>query len=94
LARENNLLGEKKPVILYQHGLFDSAAGVCCDGPDSMAFYFADAGFDVWMNNSRGNCHSRDHKYLDPDNDDEYWDFSFHELGKFDLPAVINYVLS
>lgn len=58
-----------------------------------MAFFFADAGFDVWMNNSRGNCFSRDHKYLDPDNDECFWDFSFHELGKFDQPALIDYIL-
>lgn len=41
-ARENNLKGDKKPVILYQHGLFDSAAGVCCNRGDSLAFFFAD----------------------------------------------------
>ena len=26
--------------------------------------------------------------------DKEYWDFSFHELGKFDQPAVFNYILN
>lgn len=73
--------------------MLDSAAGICCDGLNSFAFFFADAGFDVWLNNSRGNCYSRDHKYLDPDNDEEYWDFSFHELGKFDQPALFSYIL-
>lgn len=55
----------------------DSCAGICCDGPNSMAFFFADAGFDVWMNNSRGTRFSRQHKYLDPDVDKEYWNYSF-----------------
>ena len=32
----------KRPVIIYQHGLFDSSATVCCDGLDSMAFFFAE----------------------------------------------------
>ena len=59
-----------------------------------MAFFFADAGFDVWMNNSRGNKFSREHKYLDPDIDKEYWDFSFYELGKYDLPAVFDFILT
>jgi hypothetical protein len=49
-----------------------------------MAFFFADAGFDVWLNNTRGNRFSRDHKYLDPDCDEEFWDFSFHDMGKYD----------
>ena len=57
-----------------------------------MAFFFADQGFDVWLNNSRGSRYSRFHKYLDPDSDPEYWDFSFYELGKYDLPAVIDYI--
>jgi lysosomal acid lipase/cholesteryl ester hydrolase len=92
-SKENNLNKQPKPVLLYQHGLLDSSAGVCCDGIDSLAFFFADAGFDVWLNNSRGNCFSRDHKYLDPDNDEAYWDFSFHELGKYDQPALISYIL-
>ena len=58
-----------------------------------MAFFFADQGFDVWMNNSRGNRHSRFHRYHDPDHDAEFWDFSFQELGKYDQPAVIDYIL-
>lgn len=32
----------KRPVIIYQHGLFDSSATACCDGLDSMAFFFAE----------------------------------------------------
>ena len=76
-AQENAKLNLRKPVIIYQHGLLDSASGICCDGLDSMAFFFADQGFDVWMNNSRGNRHSRQHKYLDPDVHLGFWNFSF-----------------
>lgn len=54
---------------------------------------FADAGFDVWMNNSRGNRHSRNHMYLDPDVDKDFWNFSFQEIAEFDLPAMINHIL-
>lgn len=81
---ENARVKAKKPVLLYQHGVLDSGAGICLDGPDSMAFFFADLGFDVWLNNSRGNRFSRDHKFLNPKSDDEYWNFSFHELGIYD----------
>ena len=93
-AKDNNIEAIKKPVLLYQHGLMDSAAGICCNGTNSLAFFLADCGFDVWLNNSRGNCYSRQHKYFDADVDKEYWDFSFHELGKFDQPAVFNYILN
>ena len=83
-AEENARSNKKKPIILYQHGLLDSAAGICCDGLNSMAFFFADQGFDVWMNNNRGNRHSKFHKYLDPEHDAEFWNFSFYEFGKYD----------
>ena len=83
-----------KPVVLYQHGLMDSAAGLCCNGETSIAFALADAGFDVWMNNNRGTTYSRKHTTLDPDKDDDYWDYSFQEMGKYDQPAVWNFILT
>jgi pimeloyl-ACP methyl ester carboxylesterase len=57
-----------------------------------MAFYFADLGFDVWMGNQRGNRHSKFHTFKDV-SDDDFWDFSFYELGKYDQPALIDYIL-
>jgi hypothetical protein len=58
------------------------------NGEDSMAFFLADKGFDVWINNSRGNRYSKNHVYLEADKDPEYWDFSFEDMGKYDLPAL------
>ena len=72
-----NNRGDQKPIILYQHGLIDSSAAICCNGKDSIPFVLADQGFDVWMNNSRGNNFSREHALLDPNTDEEYWDFSW-----------------
>lgn len=39
-------------------------------------FMLADAGFDVWLTNARGNTYGRAHTYLDPDRDKEFWQFS------------------
>lgn len=58
------------------------------------AFLLSDAGFDVWVGNSRGSFHSRSHTTLSPEDDPEYWDFSFVEMGRYDLPASIDYVLA
>lgn len=58
-----------------------------------LAYVLADKGYDVWMGNTRGNKYSRSHKYLDPDNDNDFWDYSWHQMGLYDLPEMIDYVL-
>lgn len=45
-----------RPAILMQHALMDSSAGWLILGPQrSLALQLADAGFSVWLANSRGN---------------------------------------
>ena len=85
--------GSGKPVFL-QHGLFSSAETWVINKEKSAAFKMAHAGFDVWLGNNRGNRYSRKNDHLDPTKDDaEFFDYSFYELGKYDLPAQIDYVL-
>jgi lysosomal acid lipase/cholesteryl ester hydrolase len=50
-------------------------------------------GYDVWLGNNRGTRHSRFHVNINPDYDSHFWDFSFVELGKYDLPALISFVI-
>lgn len=45
------------------------------------------------MGNARGNKLSRNHTYLDPDTTDEFWDFSWEEIGYYDVPAMIDFIL-
>tara|TARA_B110000285_G_C15047665_1_gene575215 strand:- start:775 stop:963 length:189 start_codon:yes stop_codon:yes gene_type:complete len=57
-------------------------------GGASLAYVLANAGYDVWLGNNRGNKYSRANTKLDPSKDKAtFFDFSFFELGKYDAPA-------
>ncbi|XP_053698634.1 lipase 3-like [Sabethes cyaneus] len=82
-----------KPVVFLQHGILCSSTDWIIMGPgNSIAYLLADAGFDVWLGNTRGNTYSRKHISEDPSSV-KFWDFSWHEIGMYDLPAMIDTVL-
>lgn len=84
----------KRKVMLLMHGMGSSSPAYIALGPKkSAAFFFSDAGYDIWMANARGNTLSRNHTTLDPDSNPDFWDFSWHEIGQYDLPATIDYIL-
>jgi len=84
------------PPVFLQHGLEGSSALWLLPGPrhGSLAFMLAAEGYDVWLGNFRGNHESREHVNLDPDVDSDYWQFSWDEMAKYDLPAMLNHVLT
>ncbi|CAH2268283.1 jg5482 [Pararge aegeria aegeria] len=80
-------------VVFLMHGLGGCADDFILAGPQSgLAYLLSKEGYDVWMGNARGNKHSRSHQYLSP-SDPNFWDFSWHEIGYYDLPAMIDYAL-
>ncbi|XP_023943564.2 lipase 3-like [Bicyclus anynana] len=80
-------------VVFLMHGLEGSADDFVLAGPESgLAYLLANEGYDVWMGNARGNKHSRNHEFLST-SEAEFWNFSWHEIGYYDLPAMIDYVL-
>merc|ERR1719228_169864 len=83
------------PVVFCQHGLEDSSSAWVLAGPDHGApgFRLAEQGYDVWLGNFRGNLYSREHVTLDPDMDNQFWQFSWDEMAKYDLPEQLNYVM-
>lgn len=59
-------------------------------------YILSDLGYDIWLANARGNVYSRRHKRFNPNgtryNRKQFWNFSWHEIGVYDLPAIIDYV--
>jgi lysosomal acid lipase/cholesteryl ester hydrolase len=83
-----------KPVVFLQHGLLSAASDWVINFPEqSLGFILSDAGYDVWMGNTRGNTYSRKHVKYTPDMA-AFWNFSFDEMAEFDLPAMIDFVLN
>ena len=93
--KNENISDEKRntfPPVLLQHGIFDSSDGWVCNVEEhSIAFVLANNNFDVWLSNSRGNKYCKSHEKYNSQNY-EFWQFSFNEMGLYDIPAVIKYI--
>lgn len=57
------------------------------------AFLLSDAGYDVWLGNFRGTRYSQTHRTLSI-NDPQFWDFSYPELGIYDLHSQFSLVVN
>jgi pimeloyl-ACP methyl ester carboxylesterase len=82
----------KKYPVLMIHGLLQSAGAFCCNDDDSLAFYLAKSGYDVWLGNNRCGFHPR-HTLLDH-KDPRMWAWNIRQMGVLDLPALISRVLA
>lgn len=89
----NNDAATPRPAVLIQHGLFSCSDCFLLNGPDNaLAYNYADAGYDVWLGNARGNIYSRNNTRINVQHPN-FWTFSWHEIGAYDLPAMIDYII-
>lgn len=80
---------EGASAVYLQHGLLDSSCTwVMNTRVESLGFALYDAGYDVWLGNSRGNRFSN--QMVNGSHFDWYW--SMDELAQYDVDAVLNYV--
>ncbi|KAI1307599.1 Lysosomal acid lipase/cholesteryl ester hydrolase [Halotydeus destructor] len=100
---QHGLLGSSAGWLINEDGPWANSTDEISLIPDIMVngscgnnigFELSLRGYDVWMPNSRGNFYSLDHLSLNSSgpNSWHYWEFSFDELIKYDLPATIDYV--
>lgn len=84
--------GQKKYPVLLLHGLLQSSGAYCCSGSNSLSFYLAKCGYDVWLGNNRCGFHPRHNmlKYSDP----RMWAWNIRQMGVLDLPALVSRVLT
>ncbi|KAJ2547748.1 cholesterol esterase [Coemansia sp. RSA 1933] len=57
-----------------------------------LPFRLAEAGYDVWLGNSRGNKYSYKHLRHTPD-DRRFWNFSIDEIATIDVPTTVDFIL-
>ena len=96
LMKDSKLNTGKRPVVFLQHGLMSSSEVFLLNGENSLGQQMAKSGYDVWLGNTRGNMYSRQHQQLDPDlqsDQKEFFNYSFYEVAKYDLPAMVDYAL-
>ena len=89
----NDEYTQGRPAVLLQHGIIDPSDGFIIRGPElSPAFYMANSGYDIWVANSRGSLHGRNHTTLDWQTDPEFYEFSFTDMV-LDHRVNIQYIL-
>eukprot|EP01017_Pseudomicrothorax_dubius_P048725 TRINITY_DN892_c0_g1_i1.p1 TRINITY_DN892_c0_g1~~TRINITY_DN892_c0_g1_i1.p1 ORF type:complete len:414 (+),score=86.80 TRINITY_DN892_c0_g1_i1:66-1307(+) len=93
IQAKNTKIQRGKTVVFLQHGISDSGeVWVMNDEDKAIGFVLANAGYDVWFGNNRGNKFSRNHTTLNPDKDPAFWSFSFQTFALYDQPAHFSYI--
>lgn len=91
LVQTGNSTTQAQPLLML-HGLDEVAQiWVMNDKENSVGAALYREGYDVWMLNNRGTAYSKAHASLSPGSS-EFWDYSFQELGQYDVTAVVNYI--
>lgn len=78
VVRVKPLYSYYKPrgVVFLMHCLMCSCGSFIAGGNQSLAYNFVDAGYDVWMGNTRGTRFSQKHNRYTTD-DPEYWNYRY-----------------
>ena len=84
----------RKPVVYLHHGLLMCSDVFLCatNAERALPLVLAEAGYDVWLGNNRGNKYSRKHRALSP-HSTAFWNYGIDEFAWHDIPDSIEYIL-
>ncbi|XP_060531809.1 lipase 3-like [Cylas formicarius] len=94
-GRKKSPTKNKKNPVLLMHGFYGSSMNWVVKGPEKdYAFMLADAGYDVWLGNSRGNQYSKKPTKSSANSHEDIDKFSYHEIGIYDVPDSVDKILN
>lgn len=88
----NGFSNETKEAVLLVHGCPSSGAYFLIHPNKSYGLLLSDEGYDVWVVQVRGVSYATINKPSQI-NSKKYWNYSFHELGYYDLPRAIDFII-
>lgn len=88
-TRRSTTQSQSRKPMLFMHGLLQSSASFASSGDKSLAYYFNEQGYDIWLGNNRigfdYDCDKNKH-------DENYWNWDMNEMYRIDLPTLITFV--
>lgn len=83
----------KYPVFLMHGFLTTPISFFITSSKNSLPFMLSDSGYDVFMGSRRGTKFSTNHRNFSTESK-EFWNFTWHQIGFYDLKAMIDFTLN
>ncbi|CUS22233.1 LAQU0S05e00694g1_1 [Lachancea quebecensis] len=77
--------------MLLLHGLLQSSGSFASGGRKSLAYYFYESGYDIWLGNNRCGFKPKWNDYIVKKKD--RWNWDMRDLVQYDLRALVSTVL-
>lgn len=84
---------ESKGSVLLQHGDYeDGASWMSTFKGTPFHLLLVEEGYDVWIGNNRGTDYSQEHETLSAKDDNDYWMYTWGDMGLYDDAANIEMI--